>query len=186
MKKCLYLLFPALLLLACSRNYHNQITGDPFPAQQGRQGFLDSATRDSVAKGWVSLTPIAVEYRNASEADTSYSIKRTIVTVKKTPYQNWKDFWATTWRVAGWFIGILLVIGSLVKFVISTSKDDGKTPGDTSKMGWLLVTFVGLVLIGTTTYPWSDQMDVPKAEYDLNQSQFGEQSLLDWDNAKTY
>lgn len=184
--KAVVVIVAAVSLYSCSPNYQNNIDGSPFPAQQVRQGPLDALTLDSVKAGWVDTTLIHVE-NGPSGPVNIYSIADVVVTVKKTGFQDWNDFWGTTWRVVGWFIGLILTVGGLIKFITVTSASKG--PGasnDTSPMAWLIPAAIGLILIGTTTYPWSNEMDVPKAVYDTNQSIDKDQHSLDWAHPKTY
>ena len=186
MKKILLFLLPVILLASCQPNYHNEISGNPFPAQQSRQGPIDKATLDSVSKGWVDTTLIHVE--NGPDGPVNiYSINDMIVTVKKTGYQNWNDFWNAPWRYITWFLGFIIMACSLIKFILVMNSGGAKGgAGDTSPMWWIGIMFIGAIMVATTTWPWSDEMSVPKSIFDNNQSASGDQHTLDWDHAQSY
>ena len=155
-------------------DYHNDITGRNI-ASIVRQGPLDAATLDSVKAGLVDTVLI-----HAGAVDT-YNMADSIYTIEKTKAQNSEDFWSTGWRVWTAGIGILLTAGSLLAFIIATSKGGGIA------WMWYVVPFAfGCVMFGGSAYPFSDEGEIPKWQYEQNLKATGDQQNFDWHHLKSY
>jgi hypothetical protein len=188
MKKISTIILGSILIFSCKPNYKNQVK-NTLQSSVYKQGFLvhmitpnefetDSVTLDSIKKGYVDTTRIGVEYYGNTQF-VSYAFTHKILRIAKTGYQNWTDFWHTSWRIITAFIGLIAVIWSLWTYIKKTSAGGGL-----SNMARIVPLFIGLVMLGCSIYPWSSEGYISAAQYDVNQAKDGDQRSIDWNNIK--
>ncbi len=170
-KSLLPILAVMFLFSSCAKNYDNAVTGRGV----SQQGVFTPLT-DSV-KNLISAKLVYVDASHAGNPEVFDSV----YTVKKTVYQNTQDI-GRSWRLPVLLIGIVITVLFLFVFIKRTSSgSDSK-----AEMAWLLPCIVGLVMMGTSIYAFSDERGIKKSDWINYYAKYGNLETFWQTPVKTY
>lgn len=166
MKKCLYLLFPALLLLASCQQYGNSVVST-YNSQLCLYRPIDAATLDSAAKGWVDID---------SNHAGNPSVCAVLVKVEPSWSQKWEIAKANGSAVVAYilFAAAIISIGVGIYF--------GNKGGSIPLVVGSFVLAIVLCWFAASSIDWAitKEAELPKALYDSLMSKDGNLKAF-WD-----